>query len=311
MPRTSNKAGTLPGQTGSLRPQTEIDSALFTRSDYKGLSQLAVHLGALVLTSALIGASTGTPWLLPAMAIHGVVLVFLFSPLHECIHRTAFESRWINDALASVCGFLLLLPKEFFRAFHLTHHQHTQDPERDPELIAPKPKSLDDYLLQLSGLPYWRERIGTLMRHAAGRVSEPFIAERLRMVMVREARWHLALYAAAGIISVYADNSAVLIYWILPVVIGQPVLRAFLLAEHTGCPLVAGMLENSRTTHTNRLMKTLAWNMPYHAEHHAYAAIPFHALPPVHEILKESIVHQSRGYVAVHRDLRMGFRSTA
>jgi fatty acid desaturase len=76
-----------------------------------------------------------------------------------------------------------------------------------------------------------------------------------------------------------------------------------LLAEHTGCPLVADMLENSRTTHTNRLVKTLAWNMPYHAEHHAYAAIPFHALPRLHEALKESIVHQSCGYLAVHRDV--------
>jgi fatty acid desaturase len=70
------------------------------------------------------------------------------------------------------------------------------------------------------------------------------------------------------------------------------------------------MLKNSRTTNTNRLVKTLAWNMPYHAEHHAYAAIPFHVLPQAHGILEDRIEHQSRGYLAVHRDLWNGFRST-
>jgi len=299
------------GGAAGARRRTPIDPVLFIRSDRKGLRQLALHACLLAATGLVLGFSTGTPWLLPAMALHGVVLVFLFSPLHECIHRTAFESRWINDAVASGCGFLLLLPKEYFRAFHLTHHQHTQDPQHDPELLAPKPASPGDYLLHLSGLPYWRERIGTLMRHAAGVVNEPFVAERLRIVMVREARWHLALYAAAGIISVYANSSTLLIYWILPAVIGQPFLRAFLLAEHTGCPLVTDMLKNSRTTNTNRLAKTLAWNMPCHAEHHAYAAIPFHALPQAHEILKDRIEHQSRGYLSVHRDLWRGFQSTA
>ena len=39
------------------------------------------------------------------------------------------------------------------------------------------------------------------------------------------------------------------------------------------------MLENSRTTYTNALVRFLAWNMPFHAEHHAWPSIPFHALP--------------------------------
>ncbi len=308
--QTAKTAELQGGGTAGGHRRTPIDPALFVRSDRKGLLQLAVHAGLLALTGLVLGFSAGTPWLFPAMTLHGVVLAFLFSPLHECIHRTAFESRWINDAVASVCGFLLLLPKEYFRAFHLTHHQHTQDPEHDPELLAPKPASLGDYLLHLSGLPYWRERIGTLMRHAVGRVNEPFVGERLRIVMVREARGYLALYAAAGIFSVYANSSALLVYWIVPVIIGQPLLRAFLLAEHTGCPLVTDMLKNSRTTNTNRLVKTLAWNMPYHAEHHAYAAIPFHVLPQAPGILEDRIEHQSRGYLAVHRDLWNGFRST-
>jgi len=289
--------------TAGAGRRTPIDPALFVRSDRKGLLQLAVHAGLLALTGFLLGFSTGTGWLLPAMALHGIVLAFLFSPLHECIHRTAFESRWINDAVASVCGFLLLLPKEYFRAFHLTHHQHTQDPERDPELATPKPTTAGEYLWYLSAWPYWQERVVTLVRHAGGDVTESFIPANRRPVIVGEARLHLMLYSAIGAWALYSETSLILIYWIVPVVLGQPFLRAFLLAEHTGCPLTSDMLRNSRTTRTNFLVKALAWNMPYHAEHHAWAAVPFHALPRAHARLKKSIPHQAAGYVTLHREL--------
>jgi len=84
--------------------------------------------------------------------------------------------------------------------------------------------------------------------------------------------------------------------WILPVLIGQPFLRAYLLAEHGLCPPGADMLENSRTTFTNRIIRALAWNMPYHAEHHAYPAVPFHQLPALHDRVRAHLKTTSAGY---------------
>ena len=89
----------------------------------------------------------------------------------------------------------------------------------------------------------------------------------------------------------------------VPAVLGQPALRLYLLAEHTGCPFVPDMLRNSRTTRSNWLARRLAWNMPYHAEHHAYPALPFHALPAAHNLLKDRIEVQASGYAAAHRDI--------
>jgi fatty acid desaturase len=37
------------------------------------------------------------------------------------------------------------------------------------------------------------------------------------------------------------------------------------------------------------------WNMPFHAEHHLYVSIPFHALPHVHEQLKEHFKEMAVG----------------
>ena len=259
-------------------------------------------------TGFVLGSSLGTAWSLGAVILHGMVLVFLFSALHECIHATAFESRTLNDAVASVCGFVLLLPREFFRAFHLQHHRYTQDPERDPELSVEKPATVGEYFLHLSGLPYWRERAGTLIRHARGDVPETFIPVGKRPLIVREARLHLALYSVAAAISLAAQSSVLLIYWILPVLAGQPLLRAFLLAEHHGCPHVPDMLTNTRTTLTNPMVRLISWNMPYHAEHHAWAAVPFHQLPGAHRYVAERISHVTRGYVAFHRSLWRGLK---
>jgi fatty acid desaturase len=295
-------------------PENTIDKAalkaLSRRSDARGLVQLGGHLLMLGATGTAIFWAGATWWLAPALVVHGVVLIFLFSPLHECIHRTAFRSRALNDGLAWVCGAVILLPPDYFRAFHFAHHRHTQDPEQDPELALLQPKDFGLYLLRVTGLPYWRERITTLFRHAfTGRVAKPFITARLAPVVVREARLLLLSYAGIAAVSIALESPAALLYWVIPAVLGQPALRLYLLAEHTGCPFVPDMLRNSRTTRSNWLARRLAWNMPYHAEHHAYPALPFHALPAAHSLLKDRIEVQASGYGAAQIEILAYIRS--
>lgn len=283
-------------------------SALVERSDRKGLVQLALHVAAIAAAGAVYASAFHTAWMLPAAWLYGTTLVFLFAPLHETVHYTAFRNRWINRGVSAVCGWILLLPPRYFRAFHLEHHRYTQDPERDPELAVAPPATWRDYLWRVSGLQYWTSRVQTTLVHAAGRVDEKYIARSQRAAVVREARLYLASYLAVGAVSAALGSAVVLWIWVVPVLLAQPMLRLYLLAEHTGCPLVPNMLENSRTVHTNAVVRFLAWNMPYHAEHHAYAAIPFHALPRAHAALVPHIREKSPGYASVHRDLVRGLR---
>ncbi|MGH6894680.1 MAG: fatty acid desaturase, partial [Dongiaceae bacterium] len=134
--------------------RTEL-KRLSERSDAPGLRHLGGHVGLLVVTGGLIGVSFGTIWLLPAMLAHGVALIFLFAPLHETIHRTAFRSRARNDVTAFVIGVLIMLPREYFRAFHFAHHRFTQEAATDPELATPKPASVRRFLWYVSGLSTW------------------------------------------------------------------------------------------------------------------------------------------------------------
>jgi fatty acid desaturase len=281
---------------------------LAARSDAKGLRQLAAHAGLLTVTGLIVWRAVGSPWLAPALVLHGAALVFLFAPLHECIHRTAFRSIWLNDFVAWICGAVLVLPPNWFRHFHFAHHRWTQDPRRDPELATPKPATLAAWLLQASGLPYWRAEIVGLVRRAAGRVDDHFVPSRGRAGVVREARLYLLLYAAIAAGAAAAGSWAPLTWWVGPALVGQPFLRLYLLAEHAGCPLVPDMLRNTRTTLTNAAVRLLAWNMPYHAEHHAFPAVPFHALPAVHAILRDDLAVVSPGYIAVQRQIIAGLR---
>jgi len=290
-----------------------IDRARLTslnrRSDACGLFQLAGHGLLLLLTGLLLSLAVGSWWAVPTAVLHGIVLIALFAPLHETIHRTAFRSRWLNDAVGWLCGLLLVLPPEYFRFFHFAHHRYTQDPLNDPELAMPKPTTTRQWLVHVSGWNYWRAEVVGLVTHALGRTPEPFLrAPRAAARVVAEARIALALYAFIAAVAAMEGSWAPLTYWVLPALAGQPFLRLYLLAEHTLCPLVPDMLANSRTTRSTAAVRFLAWNMPYHAEHHAFPSVPFHALPSLHRDLRADLKVVALGYLAVNRAILRGLR---
>lgn len=257
-------------------------AALTKRSDGAGLRHLAGHLGATVLCGGLI--ALGYRWLVP---IQGVLIVFLFTLEHEATHKTPFASGRLNEWVGRICGFLLLLPFEWFRYFHLAHHRWTNIPGKDPELLGEKPQSLRGWIWQVSGLPYWSSEARLLVRLCLGRERADYLPIAALPRMQTEARWMTLGY---GLVAASLLVSPLLYWvWLLPVLIGQPALRLYLLAEHGDCPRVANMFENTRTTYTTALMRFLAWNMPYHTEHHVFPAVPFHQLPALHGLMKDEL----------------------
>ena len=281
----------------------EVQQRLSRRSDSRGLVQLSAHLGLLLLAGIGMQHAFGSAWILLALPAYAALLIFLFAPLHETIHYTAFETRWLNDAVAAAIGFLLLLPHRYFRVFHYAHHRHTQNPELDPELLQRKPLGGWHYWWYLSGLPTWWQSADSIWRHARGQVDEAYIEARHRDTIIFEARLHLAGYAALLLMSLLFSSGFIWWYWVLPALIGQPMLRLYLLAEHNGCDFSDNMLENSRTTYTTPVMNFLAWNMPYHAEHHYLASIPFHALPALHAYTGQRVKYLGSGYYRVNREI--------
>ena len=283
--------------TAHQLPREDLHT-LMARSDGPALRRAAWHFGALVVTGALLWRLRATLWALPLLLAHGYVLAFVFCALHEAAHRTAFRTRWLNAAVGTLAGFLTFWPYRNYRVYHWEHHRYTQDPSLDPELFFPKPASRAAYLFVLSGIPNAIRRVGDMGRLAAGRADRPWMAPAERRPLVFEARAYLVAYAAVAVASALAGTPIALLVWIAPWIVGQVFLRPYLLAEHTGCAVTRDCLENTRTTLTLPLVRLFAWNMPYHSEHHAYPAVPFHALPRLHERVRSRIEHLEPGYVA-------------
>jgi fatty acid desaturase len=283
------------------------------KSNLKGFLQLAAHL-AVMAVSGYVWAVSLPQFAdrlyiaLPALVIYGFSFAIMFAPLHECSHRTAFANNQINDAVAWLAGLFSFYNSTFYRLYHKWHHRYTQLPDKDPELSDRKPTNLREYLIELSGMTWWLGKFRGHFRAATGNLDDcPFIPKGSRTAVIRSTRLQLLVYGMAIGISVYAQEPWFLLYWMLPLVVGQPLLRLIMLAEHTDRPNTDNMLTNTRTTLTLAPLRFMLWNMSFHAEHHLYASIPFHRLAAAHEKLGSHFDCVENGYLQVHRKIVANF----
>ena len=281
-----------------------LREVLIARSDGPGLLRFTFHVGAIFILGTMIALRV--PFWFALLPIQGILIIFLFTAMHECIHDTAFKSSVLNRAVSVLSGFAIIISPVWFRYFHFAHHRHTHEPGLDPELQSPKPQSLVAYVKHVSGLPVWFSNVRTLVTNAMGRNADAFVPSKGKARVAFEARVMLAIYILIAIASVFWESSLLIWMWIVPALLGQPFLRLFLLAEHTACPHVENMFENTRTTFTTKLVRLIAWNMPFHAEHHALPTVPFHKLPTLHEAVREHLKTTADGYARFNGELIAG-----
>ncbi|MBF9029924.1 fatty acid desaturase [Rhodobacterales bacterium HKCCE3408] len=282
----------------------ETRARLTETSDGPALRHLALHGGLIVALMAWIGFGAPLWWL--AIWPLGIALAFLFTLQHEATHRTPFRTRWLNEAAGHVAGLLLIQPFLWFRAFHMAHHRFTNLPGQDPELAEPKPATRAALLWHLATPDYWRAKVAVLVANALGRTDPDYVGAKARPQIRREAWAYLGIYAGLLLASLLWLGPLLFWIWLLPLATGFPLLRLYLLAEHGRCPEVANMFLNTRTTFTGRVVRFLAWNMPYHVEHHVWPTVPFHKLPDLHRLTRDHLQVTSPSYSAFTRDYVAG-----
>lgn len=298
------------GKEGLDRKQL---APLLVKRDGPGLVRITVQLAVLGLSAAAtlwLAARGGWAFLAP-VTVMGIVLATLFPPLHEAGHRTAFASRWLNEAVLWLCATAMLQAPTFFCEFHWEHHRSTQDRARDPEiasapdLLGPWPADPLRWLALVCGLPL-------MLGKAMFTISCAVLPERTRAKLypfVRPTRqprlaWEsrvVVLVLAGGVIAglrLIPHFATLLLAW----PIAHLVLGFYLMPEHTGLPHDGSQAHRTRTIVSNAVVRWMMWNMPLHAAHHVHPAVPFHAVPRAHELLAPRLEHESRGYLAFHRE---------
>lgn len=285
--------------------------ALNTRRDGPGLARLAVQVAA-GLASGLLLVRAAAPWEWAlGLGAQAVAQLSFFATLHECAHRTAFRSRSLNELGGWLAALCQLMAPPLMRAFHFAHHRHTHDPANDPELagmerMARWPRGVE-WLATMTGLPILLGRVVFTLVAALGAPSVlasrllPYVTPRLRAGVVVGSLALVLLHAGLVLLALRFEPRLLRIYLAVP--LAHALLTLYVSCEHRGLPTEGDIFARTRSLDPGPLLRWWLWNMPYHAEHHAYPAVPFHALPRLREEVGPRLVHRG-GIVGVH--LRRG-----
>jgi fatty acid desaturase len=179
---------------------------------------------------------------------------------------------------------VVFYPRTFDQLQHIAHHRHTQDWVRDGELSRER-YTLASYVWWMSGATYWYTRWRRIVRFSLGKVTEPYLPVRRHRELIREARIHAAGYAVIAGLSFAAQSGAAVLLWLAPMLAMKWVHQLQNTIEHLGLPHTDDVLQNTRSTRTNAVMRWLGWQMQYHTAHHAFPGVPFHRLRELHEAI--------------------------
>ena len=274
--------------------------AIARRSDRPGLVYLVQWAAGLALTGAGVWAALGTPWVWPAMFVHGILLTLpAYSFSHETAHGTAFRTRRLNEVVFWITSFIYMEEPLHRRYTHTNHHTFTWHVGKDSQMPFDTPMAFGGWLAEVSGLALLRFHVRVLCQLAVGRYTDTMKsvtpAGELPK-MTRNARIFLALYAGLGAL-IAAGVMWPLWFLVLPRVLGAPVMMLFTLIQHVEMQEDSpSILESTRSFRTDRLGRFLYMNMNHHIEHHLYPQVPFYALPELHRAIAGQLPAPDPGF---------------
>jgi fatty acid desaturase len=282
--------------------------ALMRRDDQPAIRDTLIWFAALIVSGGLGYVFWGSWAAVLFFLVYGVLYGSASdSRWHECGHRTAFKTQWMNDAVYQIACFMILREPEIWRWSHTRHHTDTIIVGRDPEIIQPRPPDLVAMALSVFALKQGAAALRKLVIHAAGRLTDEemtFVPDSERSKVYKVARIWLALFAAVIAACVATRSILPAMFVGLPTFYGGWLTYYFGITQHFGLAEdVTDHRLNSRTVYMNPIFRFIYWNMNYHVEHHIFPTIPYHALPKLHEAVKADCPEPYPSTIAAYREI--------
>lgn len=277
----------------------KVMKELMTRGDSPAIRDTLLLYGLMIAFAAGGIATWGSWWTVPFWLAYGVLYGSASdSRWHECSHGTAFRTPWMNDAVYQIASFMIMRNSATWRWSHARHHSETYLVGRDPEIAVMRPPEFAKLILNFFGILDVLKFFPNLARNAlVGPTPEEktFVPQSEWPKVQRVAQIHLAIYVATLALAVWMGS-------ILPLmVIGLPRLYGAWHHVMTGLLQHGGLADNvidhrlnSRTVLMNPISRFIYWNMNYHVEHHMFPMVPYHALPKLHEAIKNDLPAPNR-----------------
>jgi fatty acid desaturase len=174
--------------------------------------------------------------------------------------------KWLNDAIGRISGIPLFSPFYAFQRLHLSHHQHTNDPEKDPDFWSGKgPWFLLPLRWLTQELYYWYISATKLKETSTQRKREVIFTL-------------LFFYGASVGLAINGYSTAVIWAWIVPSRLASGML-AFLFDYLPHQPHRIPMRKDPFKATRNiegRGLSLFFLSQNYHLVHHTFPTVPFY-----------------------------------
>ena len=283
----------------------KIDKKLYKkltkRSDWQGIKHIFLWIVFLVLSGYWVVATWISWWTIPALFVYGNIFMGCNPVWHECGHRTAFKTRWLNETFYHIGSFLFNFEPIRWRWSHFHHHSYTLHTAKhiDHEIQVTKPTDLlwlFIHHLPLGNLLFYKSNAALhfeTIKHALGIVTPPMRDcvpkeeySKLRMC----ARIHILLWIIIILSSIYFQTWLPVVLLLLPFIYGSTTRHIFDFVQHAG--LKNNVMDHrlcTRTVKFNPIFSFLYWQMEYHCEHHMFPMVPSYNLKKLHEAVKDQM----------------------
>jgi fatty acid desaturase len=261
---------------------------------------LPAHV-AIIVGASLAIARGWVPW--PVVPVLSLVIGACFAGLmfvgHETLHGGIVRGKRLQYAIG-LLGFapFFLSPRMWIAWHNQTHHANTNR-ENDPDGYATLERyqarrstrfSVDAFSL---GGKRWRGALSLILGFTVQSVDQLFSARENGFLDRRASRWAFAesvtFVVAWGVVAAFVGFVPFLFMFVLPVLIGNACVMAFILTNHSLSPKVSidDPLVSGLSVTTPRLLQWLSLGFGFHVEHHLFPAMSTRHAPAVRDLLVE------------------------
>jgi hypothetical protein len=282
--------------------------AITTVSRWRGI-WLVLHGWMVVALAAFGGAAAwdfhwlagllATPFVLAILGGRQLGLsILMHDGAHGLLHPNRKTNNWLGQwPTGAATGSDMFA----YRAYHLTHHKFTQQPE-DPDLSlsAPFPTSRDSlrrkFIRDLTGQTFYKQRRAQFAAALHGAGTNAHTVGRF-----------IVLQAILLTISLLVWGWTPFLLWLVALATSfQLFLRIRNIAEHACTPTGSGdPFTHARTTYAGLIARaTVApyW-VNYHSEHHLFMGVPCYHLAATHRLLGTGGYHPKMTLSPNYRDV--------
>jgi fatty acid desaturase len=281
---------------------------LMKRVDGPAIRDTIIWLGLMLVFAATAIYVWPSWWAIVPLLAYGVLYGSATdSRWHECGHGTAFKTAWMNDAVYHIACFMIMRNPTRWRWSHTRHHTDTVIVGLDPEIAVMRPPVAFKVALAYIGVLDAWDAMKMMVINAFGKITDEeksFIPEMEWYKVILVARVWFVIYAATIALAFYLNS------WLPFLLVGTPRLYGAWHHVLTGLmqhgALADNVLDhrmNSRTVYINPISRFIYWNMNYHIEHHMFPMVPYHALPRLHELIKNDLPAPTKSMWACYKEM--------